>query len=62
VRVTWSPLADGQLDDAVAFIAADNPDSGLMVPETQREDIREVLVRPYRAMYRRRDGVVEIEQ
>ena len=81
MRVTWSPLADGQVDDAVAFIAADNPsaalewlerllgrvksladypDSGHMVPETQREDIREIIVSPYRVMYRRRDDVVEI--
>jgi len=29
VRVTWSPLADGQVDDAVAFIAADNPSAAL---------------------------------
>ena len=36
------------------------PDSGRMVPETQREDIREILVRPYRVMYRRRDDRVEI--
>ena len=82
MRVTWSPPEDGQVDDAVAFIAADTPsavlellerllgrvksladypDSGRMVPETQREDIREILVRAYRVMYRRRDDVVEIE-
>ena len=36
------------------------PDSGRMVPETQREDIREVIVSPYRVMYRRKDDIVEI--
>ena len=81
MRVTWSPLADRQVDDAVEYIARDDPiaalkwlehllvrvkalsrfpDSGRMVPETQREDIREILVRPYRVMYRRRDDRVEI--
>jgi toxin ParE1/3/4 len=81
VRVTWSPLAGEQVDDAVAFIAADNPaaalewlerllervmslsdfpDSGRIVPEIQREDIREILVGPYRVMYRRGADTVEI--
>ena len=36
------------------------PDSGRMVPETQREDIREIFVSPYRVMYRRVDEGVEI--
>jgi len=81
VRVVWSPLADRQVDDAVEYIAHDDPiaalkwleyllervkalsrfpDSGRMVPETQREDIREIIVSPYRVMYRRRDDRVEI--
>ena len=30
------------------------------VPETQREDIREIIVSPYRVLYRRRDDRVEI--
>jgi len=81
VRVTWSPLANEQVDDAVAYIAQDNqsaavewlerlldrvrslasfPDSGRMVPETQREYIREIIVSPYRVMYRRKDDFVEI--
>jgi toxin ParE1/3/4 len=81
VRLVWSPLADGQVDDALAFIEADNPvaalawlerllervksltdypDSGRVVPELQRDDIREVLVVPYRVMYRRGADVVEI--
>lgn len=31
-----------------------------MVPEIQREDIREIIVSPYRVMYRRKDDMVEI--
>lgn len=81
MRVVWSPLADRQVDDAVEYIAHDDPiaagrwlehllervralsrfpDSGRMVPETQREDIREIIVSPYRVLYRRRDDRVEI--
>jgi len=81
VRLSWSPLADSQVDDAVAFIAADDPaaalawlerllarvrsladypDSGRVVPELQRDDIREILVGPYRVMYRRGADEVEI--
>jgi toxin ParE1/3/4 len=81
VKVTWSPLAEGQVDDAIAYIAADNPaaalewlerlldrvkslssfpDSGRVVPELQREDIREIIVSPYRVMYRRGADAVEI--
>jgi plasmid stabilization system protein ParE len=79
--VVWSPLADRQVDDAVAYIAHDDPiaalkwlehllervkalarfpDSGRIVPEIQREDIREIIVSPYRVTYRRRDDRVEI--
>jgi plasmid stabilization system protein ParE len=36
------------------------PDSGRMVPESQREDVREIIVSPYRVMYRRGDDRVEI--
>jgi toxin ParE1/3/4 len=81
VRVTWSPLADEQVDDAVAYISDDNPtaalqwlerlldrtrslatfpDSGSVVPEIGRQDIREIIVSPYRVMYRRKDDLVEI--
>jgi toxin ParE1/3/4 len=81
VNVTWSPLADEQVDDAVAYIARDSPtaalewlerlldqvktlslfpDSGRMVPELQRDDIREIIVSPYRVMYRRSSTLVEI--
>ena len=36
------------------------PESGRVVPELNRQDIREVIVRPYRVVYRIRDGMVEI--
>jgi toxin ParE1/3/4 len=81
VRLVWSPLADVQVDDAVAYVAADDPaaalawlerllervrsladyaDSGRMVPELQREDVRELIVPPYRVIYRRTADAVEI--
>ena len=77
MRVTWSPLANEQVDDAVAYISQDNqfaavewlerlldrvrslasfPDSGRMVPETQREDIRAIIVSPFRSMSLRPGG------
>ena len=36
------------------------PDSGRAVPELQRQDIREIIVSPYRVMYRRGADRVEI--
>lgn len=36
------------------------PDSGRMVPELQREDVREVIIDPYRVMSRRRADATEI--
>ena len=81
MKVTWSPLADEQVDDAVAYISDDNPtaalqwlerlldrtkslatfpDSGRVVPEIGRQDIREIIVSPYRVMYRRTDDLMEI--
>jgi len=36
------------------------PDMGRMVPEADRETIREILVQPYRVVYRRDDDVVLI--
>ena len=81
MKVVWSPLADEQVDDAVAYISGDNPtaalqwlerlldrtkslatfpDSGRVVPELGRQDIREIIVSPYRVMYRRKDDLVEI--
>jgi len=81
VRVVWSSLADEQVDEAVAFIAADRPvaasqwlerlldqvrslvafpDSGRVVPELERDEVRELLVDPYRVVYRRGTNLVEI--
>ena len=36
------------------------PESGRVVPERNTPAIREVIVRPYRVVYRLRTGVVEI--
>ena len=81
MNVVWTPLAESQVADAFAYIAADRPaaalkwferlvrsvgslsllpDQGSMVPEAARELIREVLVKPYRVVYRRDDDVVVI--
>jgi len=81
VRVSWSPLADEQVDEVVAYIAADDqaaaltwlehllervaslarfPDSGRIVPELQRDDLRELIVGSYRVIYRRKADAVEI--
>lgn len=38
----------------------DFPESGRVVPERNDQEIREVIVRPYRIVYRLRPGVVEI--
>ena len=81
MKVIWSPLADDQVDDAIAYIAADDPtaavhwlelllkrvaslglfpNSGRVVPELQRDDIRELIIDPYRVIYRRSADGVEI--
>jgi plasmid stabilization system protein ParE len=36
------------------------PDSGRVVAELGRQDIREIIVSPYRVMYRRKDDRVEV--
>jgi addiction module RelE/StbE family toxin len=36
------------------------PRSGRIVPERNREDLREVIVKPYRIVYRLRPDLVEI--
>jgi toxin ParE1/3/4 len=69
VRLVWSPLADRQVDEVLAYISAADaaaarrwleelfervdalrslPESGRMVPELGREEIRELLVGSYR--------------
>jgi len=81
VKVTWAPMAEDQVADAFAYIAAEHPaaalrwferivakaeslselpDQGRMVPESDRESIREVLVQPYRVVYRRDDAEIVI--
>jgi toxin ParE1/3/4 len=49
----------GRLVESVGSLSL-MPDLGRMVPEADRETIREVLVQPYRVVYRRDDGVVLI--
>jgi len=81
VRVVWTEYASSQLDEAMAFIARDRPetamawlerildegaslaelpDRGRVVPETSRQDVRELIVNPYRLVYRRDADVVTI--
>ncbi len=81
MRLVWSALADQQVDEALTYIAADDPaaarrwleellgrvaalrrfpDSGRVVPELGREEIRELLVGAYRVIYRLLDDLVEI--
>lgn len=76
MKVTWAPLAEEQVADAFAYIAAERPaaalrwfervvtateslselpDQGRMVPEAQRQSVRELLVDPYRVVYFRGD-------
>jgi addiction module RelE/StbE family toxin len=38
----------------------DFPQSGRVVPERDSSDIREIIHRPYRVVYRLRPGVVEV--
>jgi plasmid stabilization system protein ParE len=74
MRVVWTEYAYAQLDDAMAFIARDRPETamawlelildagasltefpnrGRIVPESAREDVRELIISPYRLIYRR---------
>lgn len=76
MKVMWAPLAEEQVADAFAYIAAERPvaalkwfervvaateslsellDQGRMVPEAQRQSVRELLVEPYRVVYFRGD-------
>ena len=36
------------------------PELGRVVPEFDRSDLRELIVRPYRLVYRLRGGIIEI--
>jgi toxin ParE1/3/4 len=49
----------GRLYQAVAQLAQ-FPDSGRMVPEQSRPEIRELVRPPYRIVYRRRPELVEV--
>ena len=81
MRVIWTELAFAQLDEAMAFIAVDSPqtaarwldmileaagqlsefpDSGRVVPEAAREDIRELVFSPYRLVYQRDSDAVYV--
>ena len=81
MRVVWTRLATEQLDEAMAYIAADRPatamqwlehlldsagslaefpEQGRVVPDARRDDVRELIVPPYRIIYRRDPGVVHI--
>jgi plasmid stabilization system protein ParE len=73
MRVEWTELASGMLDEAMAYIAqdrpetaiewleaildaasslADFPEQGRVAPEANREDVRELILAPYRLIYR----------
>lgn len=81
MKVVWTEYAYAQLDEAMAFIALDRPetamdwlelildagaslaelpDRGRVVPESAREDARELIISPYRLTYRRDAGEVTI--
>ena len=81
MNVVWARLAENQVADAFAYIAAERPsaalkwfdrlvdasgslsfmpDLGRKVPEADRDSIREMLVEPYRVIYRRDDDAVVI--
>lgn len=74
MKVAWTEHAYAQLDEAMAFIGRDRPqtamvwlerildagaslaelpDRGRDVPEVAREDVRELIISPYRLIYRR---------
>ena len=55
----YADLVVGRIIAAVDRLEA-FPDSGRIVPERGDPAIREVIVRPYRVVYRRRSAEVEI--
>ena len=60
MRVIWTELAYAQLDEAMAFIALNSPQTGRAVPEAARGDIRELIFSPYRLVYRRDSDAVYV--
>lgn len=57
--VRYADLVVGRIVSSVERLAS-FPESGRVVPELNRPDIREVIVSSYRVVYRYRSGVVEI--
>jgi addiction module RelE/StbE family toxin len=55
----YAALVVGRIVQGVERLT-DFPESGRVVPERDDPQLREVIVRPYRVVYRVRSGVVEI--
>ena len=55
----YADLVVGRIIASVERLRA-FPESGRVVPERGDPEIREVIVRPFRVVYRYRDGVIEI--
>ena len=55
----YADLVVGRIIKAVERLAA-FPESGRKVPERDDPEIREVIERPYRVVYRLRTGTVEV--
>ena len=55
----YADLVVRRLVSAVERLSA-FPESGRIVPERNTPEVREVIVRPYRIVYRVRPGVVEV--
>ena len=81
MKVAWTEHAYEQLDEAMAFIARDRPDTamewldriletgeslcelperGRVVPEVSRNEVRELIISPYRLVYRVDENSVTI--
>lgn len=62
IRLGSERYADLTVRRIVACIQrlSEFPDSGRIVPERNNPEIREVIVRPYRIVYRYRGSLVEI--
>ena len=68
--IDWSPEALERVEDAAnawihelferVDLLSGSPRSGRIVPEEQREDLREVIWKKYRIVYRLKDGKIEI--
>jgi len=55
----YADLVIGRIVAGVERLAT-FPESGRVVPERNSAEIREIIVKPYRVVYRLRSGVVEI--